>query len=185
MHPGLIKPTRSPAFLPPISFHYIPSTKPPNHNTLSYPLPGFVRMAHPTSPLPTLLYTEAVLKVLDGTMFIVSPTTVLKNLTTPPYTPTSISLIQNLGTQTLAFSIPLFLASYNTSTARASRKLVYYTVLAREGFLALELLGRIAWREDGEEVESVRALEWGERKRGEAMQMERENRAILRRGLWM
>ncbi|KAJ4305885.1 hypothetical protein N0V90_001418 [Kalmusia sp. IMI 367209] len=62
-------------------------------------------------PLRTLFLTEAILKVIGGTIFLFAPSTILKNLSFPPYSMLSTSLIRNLGTQTLAFSIPLFLAA--------------------------------------------------------------------------
>ncbi|KAF1951197.1 hypothetical protein CC80DRAFT_539095 [Byssothecium circinans] len=95
----------------------------------------------PPSPLPTLFLTEAVLKVLAGATFLLFPTSILQNLSPEPFSPSSLALVRSFGTQTIAFGIPLFL------TARAdagTRRLVYATLLAREGFLAVGLLGQVA-----------------------------------------
>ncbi|KAF2014820.1 hypothetical protein BU24DRAFT_423736 [Aaosphaeria arxii CBS 175.79] len=102
------------------------------------------------NPLPLLLLSEGVLKVIGGSVFLFSPTTILKNLQSAPCTATSISLIRNLGTQTLAFSIPLFLAARNDVVSIKSRRLVYWTLLGREGLLALGLLGQIGWSHVGQ-----------------------------------
>ncbi|KAF2251251.1 hypothetical protein BU26DRAFT_563193 [Trematosphaeria pertusa] len=89
------------------------------------------------SPLPTLLLTEAVLKLLGGAIFFLSPTSVLKNLASQPYSPASLSLIRSLGTQTIAFSVPLFLSARSDAKSVGSRRIVYWGLLAREGVLAL------------------------------------------------
>ncbi|ORY01826.1 hypothetical protein BCR34DRAFT_574610 [Clohesyomyces aquaticus] len=146
------------------------------------------------SPLPPLLLTEAILKLIGGSIFFISPTTILKNLHSPPYPLSSISLIQSLGTQTIAFSIPLFLAARADSASVKSRRIVYWAVLGREGLLGAGLLAQIGWSWVGEwkrgkersgdgefkALEEGRAAEkrWG---------VEDENLAatILRRGLWM
>ncbi|KAF2710185.1 hypothetical protein K504DRAFT_501457 [Pleomassaria siparia CBS 279.74] len=95
------------------------------------------------SPLPKLFIAEGILKVLGGSIFFFSPTLILKNLAAPPYNASSLSLIQSMGTQTLAFSIPLFLAARGDFASAKSRKIVYCALLAREGFLGLGLLGQL------------------------------------------
>ncbi|KAF2490810.1 hypothetical protein BU16DRAFT_621511 [Lophium mytilinum] len=101
-----------------------------------------------SSPLPTLFLTEALLKVAGGAYFLLSPSTILGLTSVPPFPASSLTLIQHLGSQTLAFSIPLFLASRNTPQAIASRRIVYWAVLAREGFLMTTLLWQI-WKFEG------------------------------------
>lgn len=148
---------------------------------------------HP--PLQNLFLVEAVLKVMGGSIFFFSPTTILKNLTSAPFSATSISLIRSLGTQTVAFSIPLFLVSWNIGRlgSRSSRKLVYWTLLAREGFLALGILAQIAAshfkelsrRGETSEGADAAALEEGlvKDRRGEEEDALVEERR-LRKGLW-
>lgn len=93
----------------------------------------------PPSPLHSLFLTEAILKVLGGATFILFPSAISKNLAAPPYTTLSTSLIRSLGTQTIAFSIPLFLAARSGTLGKEGRRSVYWTVLAREGFLIMGL----------------------------------------------
>lgn len=94
------------------------------------------------SPLGRLFLIEGVLKVLGGLSFLVLPEYYLTKALpiTPPITPSSMSLFQNIGSQTLAFSVPLFLASRETPEAVASRRIVYWAILARETFLAVSIL---------------------------------------------
>ncbi|KAF2475102.1 uncharacterized protein BDR25DRAFT_310557 [Lindgomyces ingoldianus] len=145
------------------------------------------------SPLRTLFLTEAVLKVMGGSIFFFAPSTILKNLSEPPYPVTSLSLIQALGTQTLAFSIPLFLAARIDSTSIKSRRIVYYTLLGREALLAFGLLAQIGWsylrgwrggRRDS--IRSVEELEEGlvSDRRG-TKEDEKKALEMLRRGLWL
>lgn len=140
------------------------------------------------SPLATLFLTEAILKVIGGSIFFISPSTILKNLQSPPYPPISLCLIRSLGTQTIAFSIPLFLAARSEGK---SKRIVYWTLLGREGLLGLGLLAQVGWsyfsewREQHEEVD-VKALEEGfaAEKRG---QKEDEQLEVLklRKGIWL
>lgn len=145
------------------------------------------------SPLRALFFTEAFLKVVGGTIFILSPSTILKNLISPPYPPISELLIRSLGTQTLAFSIPLFLAARNEKISVQSRRIVYWALLARESFLAVGLLGQLGasyleeWNKDKEdEGVRVRALE-----EGLAVELSQDEQVKvgdvekLRRGMWI
>ncbi|KAF2658644.1 hypothetical protein K491DRAFT_713358 [Lophiostoma macrostomum CBS 122681] len=145
------------------------------------------------SPLPTLFLTEAVLKIIGGSIFFFSPATILKNLASPPYAPSSVSLIRSLGTQTIAFSIPLFLASRSDAVSVRSRRLVYWTMLAREGVLGLGLGWQILegwWGERclgvGDGDEDAKALEEG--LVGES-RVRAEDEGLgsrkLRRGMWI
>lgn len=164
------------------------------------------------SPLPKLFITEAILKVLGGSLFFFSPSLILKNLASPPYPASSLSLIQSLGTQTLAFSIPLFLAARTDATSVKSRRIVYCALLAREGFLGLGLLGQLGvsyarewWRGSNQpgprrtKKERLMALAraqptnagyvmpggWEEEGEDMKVLMEREEAERLRRGLWL
>lgn len=141
-----------------------------------------------TSPLPTLFLTEATLKLISAAIFIASPPTILKHLVPAPYSPLSTSLIRAFGTQTLAFSVPLFLAA--RGGGKETRRIVYVAMLAREGFLAVGLVGEMVglWargRKGGEgDGGKERAVEEGrvgeERAMGEE---EDERRGVLIRGL--
>ncbi|KAH7132209.1 hypothetical protein B0J11DRAFT_521084 [Dendryphion nanum] len=127
------------------------------------------------TPLPFLFRTEAILKVLGGVIFLLSPATILQNLQTAPHHPTSLSLIRSLGTQTLAFSIPLFLAARNDATSVRSRRIVYLAVLGREGLLAVENVD-----EDDKALEEGYGLVRRAKEEDEGF----ANRK-LRRGLWL
>jgi hypothetical protein len=134
-------------------------------------------MASPSpspSPLPTLFLTEAILKVIGGSIFFFNPTFVLKKHITasPPYatSPAALTMIRLLGTQTIAFSIPLFLASRGDKDSVRSRMIVYWALLAREGCLgagalvmAFEGLGLGWWGRKGEG--KVKVEEIGKSKR--------------------
>lgn len=97
-----------------------------------------------SSPLRRLFLIEGVLKVLGGLSFLVLPeyylTQALPITGVPPIAPSSITLFQSIGSQTIAFSIPLFLASRQTPEAIASRRIVYWALLARESFLFASIL---------------------------------------------
>lgn len=130
----------------------------------------YLLMASPTvqhSPLRTLFFAEAVLKLIGGAIFIISPTTILKNLTLSPYSSISTTLVRSLGTQTLAFSIPLFLAARKDRASAGSRRVVYWALLAREGFLMAGLVGQAGalylWGDQpsGKESADPRAVEEG------------------------
>ncbi|KAF2809434.1 uncharacterized protein BDZ99DRAFT_28486 [Mytilinidion resinicola] len=114
----------------------------------------------PPSPLPSLFLAEALLKVAGGAYFLLSPTTILTLTSTPPFPASARMLIQHLGSQTLAFSVPLFLAARSTPRAVASRRIVYWAVLAREGFLMGTLLWQIWGFDGGREGEFTREGLW-------------------------
>jgi hypothetical protein len=143
-----------------------------------------------SSPLRTLFLTEAILKVLGGATFILFPSTIAQNLTALPCTPLSTNLLRGLGTQTVAFSVPLFLAAWSGTLSREGRRLVYWTVLAREGFLMAGLLGGIAtsWISNhaGNTLGIERGLEEG---KGQVVRAEEADKVSeekkLRRGLWL
>ena len=144
------------------------------------------------SSLRTLFLTEGVLKVIGGAIFVFSPSSVLKSLTFAPYSVTSEALVRNFGTQTLAFSIPLFLAARSDTASVKSRKLVYWTLLAREGLLALGLLAQIGasyvrqrFETANEEVD-IGAIEEG---RAGTVRELREDKMVgstkLKGGMWL
>jgi len=99
-------------------------------------------MTSPESPLSMIFLVEGILKVLGGLAFLVLPKFCLTNalMINPPLTASSITLFQGIGSQTLAFSVPLLLASRNTPQAVASRRIVYWSIFARESFPLLSLL---------------------------------------------
>lgn len=135
------------------------------------------------SPLRTLFLTEAFLKLLGGAIFISSPSTILKNLTITPHDSVSKSLIRNLGTQTVAFSVPLFLAARQDAGSVGSRRIVYWTLFAREGCLMVGILGQLGWawlQGDRDENEVARAVEEGlvQKKRDEVEDRELEKRKL-------
>ena len=145
------------------------------------------------SPLRNLFLTEAILKVLGGASFILFPTTILKNLVAPPHTQISILLIRSLGTQTIAFSVPLFLAVRSWGgLSKEARRLVYWTLLAREGFLMCGFLGAIgtigfSGRGSGSDKDSAeRELEEG---KARDLRIAAEDEVVqqrrLRKGLWL
>ncbi|PVI04689.1 hypothetical protein DM02DRAFT_668889 [Periconia macrospinosa] len=153
----------------------------------------------PPIPLTTLFLTEGTLKLISGFTFILSPHSILKNLYPsspspsqhPSYPPVSVALTRIFGSQTIAFSIPLFFAA---RADKRIKKLVYLTMLAREGCLAAILLGQLTigyfWEGKGEGVGTVeggdRILEEGRvgEVKGEGVRREMESVA-LRRGLWV
>ncbi|KAH9885885.1 hypothetical protein F4778DRAFT_488700 [Xylariomycetidae sp. FL2044] len=99
------------------------------------------------SPLRTLLLTEGVLKFVGGLMFIVSPQTPLSVAIKNPIPPSSLLLVRLLGTQTFTLGIPMLLASRRTQAAVASRRIVYWTVFARDATL-LAMLAVQYWLGD-------------------------------------
>lgn len=106
------------------------------------------RQNQDSGPLGPLFLTEAILKVAGGLFFVLYPKHILSLMTSSP-TASSVGLIQNLGSQTLAFSVPLFLASRKDPQAIASRRIVYWAVLARESFLMGSILWQL-WRGESE-----------------------------------
>jgi hypothetical protein len=146
-------------------------------------------MSSPTPPssLRTLFLAEAILKVFGGAIFIIFPSGILRNLTVPPYNPLCTLLVRCLGTQTIAFSVPLFLGARSDTLSREARKMVYWSVLAREGFLIVGLLGGAAGGWFGgsrKRLEMERSLEEGKMRE---VRIDEEDMAVeesrLRRGV--
>ncbi|KAI6091711.1 hypothetical protein F4821DRAFT_225420 [Hypoxylon rubiginosum] len=91
------------------------------------------------SPLRSLFLTEGVMKLAGGLMFIVSPQTPLSVAVALPIPPAALLLTRLLGTQTFTLGVSMLLASANTPTAVASRRVVYWTVFARDATLVAVL----------------------------------------------
>lgn len=89
----------------------------------------------PGSPMRGLLLTEGVMKLAGGFIFIVSPRTILGMAMPTPAPSSALLLTRMLGTQTFTLGVCLLLASANTPSAVASRKLAYWTVFTRDASL--------------------------------------------------
>lgn len=144
-----------------------------------------------TSPLPlcTLLLAEAALKFFSGTFFLVSPSTILSRFSLPPHAPVATLLTRLLGTQTLAFAVPLFLAGRMDVGGRGVR-VVYWACLARETFLTVGLVGSMIGMWVGEKGEGVdeRDIEEGQagEKRGRVEDRVAARRMLVRgMGWWV
>ncbi|KAI1769768.1 hypothetical protein F4818DRAFT_435092 [Hypoxylon cercidicola] len=94
---------------------------------------------NPTSPLRSLFLTEGVMKLAGGLMFVLWPQTPLSGAVAPPIPPAALLLTRLLGTQTFTLGISMLLASANTPTAISSRRVVYWTVFARDATLVTVL----------------------------------------------
>ncbi|OTA96287.1 hypothetical protein M434DRAFT_392949 [Hypoxylon sp. CO27-5] len=95
--------------------------------------------SNPASPLRLLFLTEGVMKLLGGMVFIVSPQTPLAVAVAAPIPPAALLLTRLLGTQTLTLGISMLLASAKTPKAESSRRVVYWTVFARDATLVTVL----------------------------------------------
>ncbi|KAI1214339.1 uncharacterized protein F4807DRAFT_122660 [Annulohypoxylon truncatum] len=106
-----------------------------NHNEMS---------TKSTSPLRLLFLTEGVMKLAGGLVFMISPQTPLSVAVAAPIPPSALLLTRLLGTQTFTLGISMLLASTRTSKAVSSRRIVYWTIFARDAtlvtVLALQLL---------------------------------------------
>ncbi|KAI1760619.1 hypothetical protein GGR53DRAFT_509025 [Hypoxylon sp. FL1150] len=88
--------------------------------------------SRPASPLRSSFVTEGVMKLAMGLVFVISPQTPLSGAVAPPIPPAALLLTRLLGTQTFTLGVSMLLASANTPTAVASRRVVYWTVFARD-----------------------------------------------------
>jgi hypothetical protein len=86
-------------------------------------------------PIRGLLLTEGTLKLIGGSIFILSPHTVLNMVMPSPCPPSALLLTQMLGTQTLTLGVCMLLASSTAPSAIASRRIVYWTVFTRDAAL--------------------------------------------------
>ncbi|KAI2465598.1 hypothetical protein F4781DRAFT_18147 [Annulohypoxylon bovei var. microspora] len=91
------------------------------------------------SPLRLLFLNEGVMKLAGGLIFIVSPQTPLSVAVAAPIPPSALLLTRLLGTQTLTLGISMLLASARTPKAVSSRRVVYWTVFARDATLVTVL----------------------------------------------
>ncbi|OTB08922.1 hypothetical protein M426DRAFT_316222 [Hypoxylon sp. CI-4A] len=91
------------------------------------------------SPLRSLFLTEGVMKLSMGLVFMISPKTPLSIAVADPIPPSALLLTRLLGTQTLTLGISMLLASAKTPAAISSRRIVYWTVFARDATLATML----------------------------------------------
>ncbi|KAI4859357.1 hypothetical protein F4820DRAFT_168664 [Hypoxylon rubiginosum] len=95
--------------------------------------------SNPASPLRSLFITEGLMKLAGGLMFIISPQTPLSGAVALPMPPATLLLTRLLGTQTFTLGISMLLASAKTPTAVSSRRVVYWTVFARDATLVTVL----------------------------------------------
>ncbi|KAI1374810.1 hypothetical protein F4677DRAFT_156981 [Hypoxylon crocopeplum] len=93
----------------------------------------------PESPLRTLFLIEGFMKLAGGLMFMISPETPLTVAVAAPIPPAALLLTRLLGTQTFTLGISMLLASARTPAAQSSRRIVYWTIFARDATLATAL----------------------------------------------
>ncbi|KAI0830948.1 hypothetical protein F5Y06DRAFT_205673 [Hypoxylon sp. FL0890] len=91
------------------------------------------------SPLRLLFLTEGVMKLAGGLIFMLSPQTPLAVAVAAPIPPSALLLTRLLGTQTFTLGISMLLASAKRPKAVSSRRVVYWTVFARDATLATVL----------------------------------------------
>ncbi|KAI8960587.1 hypothetical protein F5Y11DRAFT_261774 [Daldinia sp. FL1419] len=104
-----------------------------------------------TSPLRSLFLIEGVMKLAGGLVFVVSPQTPLSVAVAVPIPPSALLLSRLLGTQTLTLGISMLLASAKTPRAVSSRRIVYWTVFARDASL-MTVLALQLWFGDNTDV---------------------------------
>ncbi|KAI1471944.1 uncharacterized protein F4812DRAFT_200111 [Daldinia caldariorum] len=107
--------------------------------------------AHAKSPLRSLFLIEGLMKLAGGLVFILSPQTPLSVAVAAPIPPIALLLSRLLGTQTFTLGISMLLASARTPTAASSRRIVYWTVFARDATLATVLALQL-WLGDNADV---------------------------------
>ncbi|KAI1506036.1 hypothetical protein F5X99DRAFT_366927 [Biscogniauxia marginata] len=98
----------------------------------------------PHSPLRALCLTEGLMKLAGGLIFIASPQTPLAVAVAPPIPSSAVLLTRLLGTQTLILGVALLLAAAHSPKAAGSRRIVYWTVFARDATL-LTVLALQLW----------------------------------------
>ncbi|KAI1656545.1 hypothetical protein F4813DRAFT_363591 [Daldinia decipiens] len=94
---------------------------------------------HTASPLRSLILVEGIMKLAGGLVFIISPQTPLSVAVAAPIPPSALLLSRLLGTQTFTLGISMLLASTKAPKAAASRRIVYWTVFARDATLVTVL----------------------------------------------
>jgi hypothetical protein len=102
-----------------------------------------------SSPIRGLFITEGLMKLAGGLIFIGSPRTILAMAMPPPIPSSSLLLTRMLGTQTFTLGISMLLASSNAPAAVASRRVVYWTIFARDATL-VAALGWQLWLGDSD-----------------------------------
>ncbi|KAL7623697.1 hypothetical protein AAE478_005249 [Parahypoxylon ruwenzoriense] len=105
----------------------------------------------PTSSLRSLFLTEGIMKLAGGLMFLVSPQTPLSVAVGVSIPGSTLLLTRLLGTQTFTLGISMLLASAPTPTAVASRRIVYWTVFARDATL-VTMLALQLWLGDNDDA---------------------------------
>ncbi|KAI0879952.1 uncharacterized protein GGS22DRAFT_101828 [Annulohypoxylon maeteangense] len=103
-----------------------------------------------TSPLRFLFLTEGVMKLMGGLVFVVSPQTPLSVAVAAPIPPSARLLARLLGTQTFTLGISMLLASTKTPKAVSSRRIVYWTVFARDATLVTVLTLQLLFGENSD-----------------------------------
>ncbi|KAI1088703.1 hypothetical protein F5B19DRAFT_470213 [Rostrohypoxylon terebratum] len=106
--------------------------------------------AESTSPLGALFLTEGLMKLAMGSVFMISPQTPLFAAVAAPIPPSALLLTRLLGTQTFTLGISMLLASSRTPKAIASRRVVYWTVFARDATLAAVLASQLLFGENSD-----------------------------------
>ncbi|KAI0599476.1 hypothetical protein F4775DRAFT_550023 [Biscogniauxia sp. FL1348] len=118
----------------------------PNLNTY-LGSPSDTMTSIPQSPLRAMFLTEGLMKLAGGLIFIASPQIPLAVAVAPPMPSSAMLLTRLLGTQTLTLGVALLLASAPSARAVGSRRLVYWTVFARDATL-LTVLALQLWNGD-------------------------------------
>lgn len=123
---------------------WVPTNYPiPTKKIVSYNSLGKMkRVGQAINPLPGLLATEGVLKLIGGFIFIFSPQRVLSLVMPAPIPSSALLLVRMLGTQTATLGVCLLLTSPTTSTAVMSRRIAYWTVFIRDA----SLIAVLGWR---------------------------------------
>ncbi|KAI0180730.1 hypothetical protein GGR52DRAFT_2859 [Hypoxylon sp. FL1284] len=103
------------------------------------------------SPSRSLFLTEGVMKLAMGLVFVISPHTPLSGAVALPMPPAALLLTRLLGTQTFTLGVSMLLASAKTPAATSSRRVVYWTVFARDATL-VTVLAMQYWFGDNDNV---------------------------------
>ncbi|KAI1389160.1 uncharacterized protein F4822DRAFT_271141 [Hypoxylon trugodes] len=106
---------------------------------------------NPSSPMRSLFLTEGVLKLIGGSIFMISPQTPLSVAVGAPIPPSALLLTRLLGTQTFTLGLSMLLASSRTPKAVPSRRIVYWTIFARDATL-ITVLALQLWFGDNTEA---------------------------------
>ncbi|KAI1456519.1 hypothetical protein F4805DRAFT_226773 [Annulohypoxylon moriforme] len=102
------------------------------------------------SPLRSLFLVEGVMKLAGGLVFIISPQTPLTVAVAAPIPPSALLLTRLLGTQTFTLGISMLLASARTPKAVQSRRVVYWTIFARDATLVTVLMSQLLFGDNSD-----------------------------------